>query len=147
MDRTTAAILVVGVGGAAGAQAPINSVLGHSVGTWQAVFVNFALGLLILTAIVAVADRGFGGLGDIREAPWWALLGGACGVAIVAGSLVGVRSLGAAGVTAALIAGQLTASVVIDQFGLLGVERQSVSGARLAGIVLLAAGVFLIVRE
>ena len=58
-----------------------------------------------------------------------------------------MRTLGAGGVTAATIAGQLTLSVVVDQFGLLGVEKQSVTSRELAGIALLAAGVFLVVRD
>ena len=45
MDRTTAAILVVAAGTAVGAQAPVNGMLGRYVGTWQAAFVNFAVGL------------------------------------------------------------------------------------------------------
>ena len=58
-----------------------------------------------------------------------------------------VRTLGAGGVTAATIAAQLTMSVVVDQFGLLGVEKAPVTAAKLAGIVLLAVGVVLVVRD
>jgi bacterial/archaeal transporter family-2 protein len=60
--------------------------------------------------------------------------------------LVTVRSLGAGGVTAATIAGQLTAAVIVDQLGILGVEKQVVTAPRVAGILLLAAGTFLVVR-
>jgi transporter family-2 protein len=147
VDRTSAAILVVAAGTAIGAQAPINGELGRSIGTFQAATVNFAVGLLLLLAIVAIAEGGFGRFGDIGQAPWWALLGGACGVAIVSASIVGVGHLGAGGVTAAVVAGQLTASVVIDQYGLFGVEKQSLTAAKLAGIAMLALGVYLIVRE
>ena len=49
-----------------------------------------------------------------------------------------VRTLGAGGVSPPSIAGQLTMSVIIDQFGLLGVERTR-SRARV-GVLLLAAG-------
>jgi transporter family-2 protein len=147
MDRTSAAILVVAAGTAIGAQAPINGALGRTIGTFQAATVNFAVGLVLLLAIVAIAGGGFGGFADIGDAPWWALLGGACGVAIVSASIVGVRPLGAGGVTAAVVAGQLTASVVIDQYGLFGVEKQSLTGGKIAGIALLAVSVFLIVRD
>ena len=61
--------------------------------------------------------------------------------------LVTVRSLGAGPVVAATIAGQLSASVVIDQLGVLGVEKDPVTVGKVIGIVLLSAGVFLIVRE
>ena len=147
MDHTTAAILVVAAGTAVGAQAPINGLLGRHVGTWQAAFVNFAVGLTILTLIVAIAGGGFGGLREINGAPWWALLGGACGVAVVSSSIAAVGHLGAGGVTAAVVAGQLTASVVIDRFGLFGVARQPLTTGKLIGIALLAVGVYLIVRE
>jgi transporter family-2 protein len=147
VDRTTAAILVVAAGTAVGAQAPINGALGRHVGTWQAAFVNFGVGLVILTVIVAVAAGGFGGLGEIPSAPWWALLGGACGVAVVTSSIAAVGFLGAGGVTAAVVAGQLTASVMIDRFGLFGVARQPLTAGKLLGIAMLSAGVYLIVRE
>ncbi len=147
MDRTTAAMAVVTAGAAVGAQAPINGVLGRHVGTWQSALVNFAVGLLILTAIVAVSAGGFGSLSHIPQAPWWALLGGAAGVAIVTTSIAAVGELGAGGVTACVVAGQLTASVVIDQYGLFGVERQPLTPARLAGVAMLALGVYLIIRD
>jgi bacterial/archaeal transporter family-2 protein len=147
MDRTTAAILVVAAGAAVGAQAPMNGALGRHIGSWQAAFINFAVGLAILTVIVAVAAGGFGGLREIPNAPWWALLGGAAGVAIVTTSIFAVGHLGAGGVTAAVVTGQLTASVVIDRFGWFGVRQQPLTVGKLIGIALLAVGVYLIVRE
>lgn len=146
MDRTSAAVLVVAAGAAIGAQAPINGMLARTTGTFQAATVNFAVGLTLLLVIVAIAG-GFGGLQEIGAAPWWSLLGGACGVAIVTASIVGVRSLGAGGVTAAVVAGQLTASVLIDRYGLFGVDKQAITTTKVAGIVLLVVGVALIVRE
>ena len=146
MDRTSAAILVVAAGTAIGAQAPINGALSRSIGTFQATTVNFAVGLALLLAILAVSG-GFGGLAEIGEAPWWSLLGGACGVAIVSASIVGVGSLGAGGVTAAVVAGQLTASVVIDRLGLFGVDKQAITASKIVGIALLLAGVALVVRD
>lgn len=147
MDRTTAVITVVAAGCLVGAQAPINSRLGHSVGSLQAATVSFAVGLLLLIVVAAVAAGGFGGMGGISGAPWWALLGGAFGAVYVTTALVAVRPLGAGGVTAATIAGQLTASVVIDRYGLFGVERQAVTAGRIVGITLLALGVYLVVRD
>ena len=61
--------------------------------------------------------------------------------------LVSVRELGAGGVTAATIAGQLTASVIADRLGILGLDERPLSLQRLAGVALLALGTFLVVRE
>ena len=57
-----------------------------------------------------------------------------------------VGSLGAAGVVAATIAGQLTISVVIDRLGILGLEETPITPGRVLGVALLLAGTVLIVR-
>ncbi len=93
-------------------------------------------------------DRhGFAPIGDIRGVSWYYLTGGILGALYVTCVLVTVRTLGAGGVTAATITGQLAMSVVLDHFGWLGVERDPLTLDRFAGLVLLAAGTFLIVRD
>ena len=90
---------------------------------------------------------GLGQLSSVGNAPWWALVGGLLGAVYVTVALVAVRTLGASGLTAVVIAGQLAISVVIDRFGLLGVARQQIGAARILGLVLLVAGVALVVRK
>jgi transporter family-2 protein len=140
------ALLLSGLAGALVAmQPPINSKLGHAIGNFAAATVSFMVGTLALL-VVTVAVGGHH-VGDIRHVPWWYLVGGFIGAVFVASSLITVRTLGAGGVVAATIAGQLTFSVVIDKFGLLGLEQKPLTVTRLAGVVLLAAGVFLVVRD
>ncbi len=79
--------------------------------------------------------------------PWWALVGGLLGAVYVTVALIAVRTLGASGLTAVVIAGQLAISVVIDRFGLLGIARQHIGVSRIVGLVLLVAGVVLVVRK
>lgn len=147
MSRGLAVLLTAGCGGFIALQAPINSHLGKRVGTFQAAFVSFAVGTLLLVVIAGLAGDGLGRIGEVRHVSWYYLLGGVLGAAYVTCVLVTVRTLGASGVTAATIAGQLTAAVVVDQLGLLGVAKHPVTAGRLAGLALLAAGVYLIVRE
>jgi bacterial/archaeal transporter family-2 protein len=147
VDRGLAVVLTAMVGGLIALQAPINSMLGRAVGTWQAAAVSFAIGTLLLVAIVLVGAGGFGHLGDARHLSWYYLLGGVLGAAYVTTVLVTVRSLGAGGVTAATIAGQLTMAIVVDQLGILGVERQPLGVLRVVGVALLAAGTYLVVRH
>jgi transporter family-2 protein len=147
MDRGLAVVLTAMVGGAVALQAPINSHLGKSVGTFQAAFLSFAIGTLALLVIASVASGGLGGVRHATSVPWYYLTGGLLGVAYVSTVLVTVRTLGAGGVTAATIAGQLTLAVVIDRFGWLGVEQKPITLARVVGVLLLAAGVTLIVRN
>ena len=147
MDRGLAVALTAMVGGLIALQAPINSMLGRAVGTWQAAAVSFGIGTLLLMAIVLLGAGGFGQVGEARHLSWYYLLGGVLGAAYVTTVLVTVRSLGAGGVTAATIAGQLTMAIVVDQLGILGVERQPVGVLRVIGVALLAAGTYLVVRH
>ena len=147
MDRGAAVVLTATAGGLIALQAPINSTLGRSVGTFQAAFLSFAIGTVALTVIAALAKGGLGQVGEARTLGWEYLIGGLLGAVYVTSVLVTVRSLGAGGVTAATIAGQLSLSVAVDHYGWLGVDRSPITAIKVAGIVLLAVGVFLIVRD
>ncbi|MDX6667468.1 MAG: bacterial/archaeal transporter family-2 protein [Solirubrobacteraceae bacterium] len=147
MDRGLAVVLTAVVGGLIALQAPINSMLGRAVGTWQAAAVSFGIGTILLVAIAVVAGGGFGTLHRATDLPWYYLTGGVLGAAYVTTVLVTVRPLGAGGVVAATIAGQLTTAVVVDQLGVLGVARHPITAARVGGVALLALGTFLVVRD
>jgi transporter family-2 protein len=147
MDRGLAVVITALVGGLIALQAPINSALGRNVGTFQGALVSFAIGTLLLAVIAGVARGGFGQIVGVRDVAPYYLLGGVLGAAYVTCVLVTVRTLGAGGVVAATIAGQLTMSVVIDHFGWLGVERDPISVPKLVGIALLGLGTYLLVRE
>ena len=147
MSRELAVLLTAVTGGLVALQAPINSGLGQRIGTWQAACLSFAIGTVALAAIAALAQGGLGRIGDVRGIGWVYLTGGLLGAAYITCVLVTVRSLGLSGVTAATIAGQLAISVVVDQLGLLGVERQPITAEKVAGVLLLAAGTYLVVRE
>ena len=146
MDRSAAVLLTAAVGGLIALQAPINSQLGKRIGSLPAASASFLIGTVLLVLLALVFGGGFGNLGEARHLSWIYLMGGVLGAAYVTTVLITVRTLGAGGVTAATIAGQLTIAVVVDQLGILGVEKQVVTIPRIAGIVLLAAGTFLVVR-
>jgi transporter family-2 protein len=146
IDKNVAVGLTAICGGLIALQAPINSTLGKRIGTLPAASVSFAIGTVLLIGLALIFGGGFGRLGEARHLSWIYLMGGVLGAAYVTTVLVTVRTLGAGGVTAATIAGQLTAAVVVDQLGILGVEKQVITAPRVAGIALLAAGTFLVVR-
>ena len=147
MSRTLAVLLGVGAGGLVGMQAPINSRLGKTVGTAQAATFSFLVGTAALLLLASFWRGGLGNLGHVGRAPWWALVGGLFGAVYVSVALVAVRTLGASGLTAVVITGQLAISVVIDRFGLLGVAKQHIGVTRIIGLVLLVAGCVLVVRR
>jgi transporter family-2 protein len=147
VDRGLAVVLTALVGGLIALQAPINSQLGRSVGSFQAAFVSFALGTLILAVASGLARGGWGQIGNLTQVAPYYLTGGLLGAMYVTAVLVTVRSLGAGGVVAATIAGQLTAGLLIDRLGLLGVAQRPLTAGKLVGIVLLAVGTYLVVRD
>ena len=146
MDRWVAVAAMVAAGGLVAMQAPINSVLGKSVGTFAAASVSFAVGLAVLACITALFAGGFGDVASVADLRWYYLTGGLLGAAYVTTVLVAVRTLGAGGVTAATITGQLTLAVVIDRLGWFGIEKHGFTAQRVLGIALLALGTFLVVR-
>lgn len=146
MDRTfLAALVTVVVGGLIALQAPINSGLGRATGTFPAAAISFTVGTVLLIGIAGVSgdlDK-VSGAADVR---WYYLIGGALGAAYVTTVLLTVRTLGAGGVSAATVAGQLTTSVVLDRFGVLGLEKVPITVGRVVGVVLLFAGTVLVIK-
>jgi transporter family-2 protein len=145
VDRGVAVVLTAAVGGILALQAPINAELGRATGSLAAALVSFSIGTLALAVIVVVAGDA-GGLGSTFDVSWYYLIGGLLGAVYVTTALITVKTIGAGGVAAATITGQLAASVVIDRFGLFGLSETPLTASRIAGIVLLLAGTALIVR-
>jgi transporter family-2 protein len=148
LDSKAIAVLATAVaGGLVAMQAPVNSGLGKAIGSLPAASFSFAVGLVALIGITLVSGEGYGQLGQIGDLSWYYLVGGLFGAVYVTTVLISVRTLGAGGVTAATIAGQLTLSVVLDKVGFLGLVEREITPGRIVGVVLLAAGVFLVVRS
>jgi transporter family-2 protein len=135
MDRGVAVILTAAAGGLIALQAPINAGLGRATGSLPAALVSFLIGTVALAAIVVLSGKA-GGLSSTFDVSWYYLLGG----------LLGAIYVGAGGVAAATITGQLTFSVAIDRFGLFGLDQVALSPERVAGVLLLLVGTVLVVR-
>lgn len=146
MAPALAAAAVLGAGAILALQAPINGRLSREVGRFPAALVSFTVGLLALIA-VATALGQIGELGGVAEARWYWLTGGLIGAVYVTTALAVVAMIGSGGVTAGTVAGQLTASVIVDRLGILGLEEVAISPERLAGVVLLVLGAWLVVGE
>ncbi len=116
MDRGVAVLLTAAAGGLIALQAPINAGLGKETGSLPAALVSFAIGTIALAAIVVLSGKA-GGLTSVGDVSWYYLLGGLLGAVYVANALIAVTTIGAGGVAAATVAGQLTASVAIDRLG------------------------------
>jgi bacterial/archaeal transporter family-2 protein len=148
VSKELAVLATVAAGGLVAAQAPVNNVLSKKVGTLGAVSVNFLVGTVIVLVVTFAFAGGIKNIQGAESPAWWYwLFGGLAGVAIVLTTLVTVRELGAGGVTAATIAGQLTLSLVLDRLGVLGLDERAITWEKMLGVALLAAGTVLVVRE
>src|SRR4051812_5155804 len=123
-----------------GINTQLRSFLGSSL---QAVFVSFITGTLLL-ALTLIGRREAPLFGKWTQMPWWMWLGGVCGLFIVSTNIVVAPRLGAALLISLAIAGQLTTALVLDHYGAFGFPVHPISLARVAGTVLLLAGVVLI---
>jgi len=146
MDSKGLAVLLTALaGGLIALQAPINAGLGKATGSLPAALVSFVVGTIALAGIVVLSGRA-GGLQSTFDVSWYYLLGGLLGAVYVANALIAVSTIGAGGVAAVTIAGQLSASVAIDRLGLFGLDQIPLSPERIVGVVLLLAGTLLVVR-
>ena len=145
MDKGLAVFLMAVVGGLIALQAPINAGLGKATGSFAAALVSFGVGTLALAAIVVISGKA-GGVAEATSVEWYYLLGGLLGAAYVFSALVLVDEIGAGGVAAATVTGQLTLSVLLDRLGVLGLEQTPLTWERMIGVALLLAGTYLVVR-
>ena len=77
---------------------------------------------------------------------WWHWVGGLLGAVYILVTIVVAPRLGAATLVAALVAGQMVASMLLDHFGWVGFAVHPITPWRLAGAVLIVSGVVLVRR-
>ncbi len=145
MSRAVAILCTVAVGGLVALQPPANAALARHVGDLGAAFVSVSISMAVVGIVLLLAGHPgrLGGLDAFK--PEYAL-GGVAGAAVVTVSLVTVRSLGAGGVTALLVAAQLAVSLVADRYSWFGLHHVGIGPARILGLALVVGGTVLITR-
>jgi transporter family-2 protein len=109
-------------------QPSINARLAQKVGVLESACISFAVGTLVLLAVVLLTGRGLG-------------------AAFVSTTIFVVPRIGTAATMAATIAAQLATGLILDHFGAFGVKEVHFDLKRLVGCLLLAGGVILIGRH
>ncbi len=137
--------LTVVVGMAIATQTQFAGVLGHHVGVMESVFIIHLGGLVAASAYLLVL--GGGNLAAWKAAPWYVLLfGGLLGVVIVGGYAFVIPRIGLAPAITLAVSSQLILSAVLSHYGVLGAVQQPITISRIAGILVLLLGTWLIVR-
>ena len=126
-------------------QSGLNAGLGKHLGhPLLAVLASFAIGALA-SALLLIAFRiPIPSLAHIGAAPKWLWIGGAMGVIYISISTYGASRLGAVALVGGLLAGQLSASLLLDHFGVAGFSERPITLVRVLGVLLIGAGVLLV---
>jgi transporter family-2 protein len=125
----------------AGVNARLRGFLGDPL---LASLVSFVVGTVALAIVILATRTPLPTLAMAQAAPWWTWLGGTLGAFFVAVTVILAFKLGATGLMAWIIAGQLVGSVLLDHTGAIGFAVREVSWQRMAGVALLMAGAMLV---
>jgi transporter family-2 protein len=131
--------LAVAAGVAVACQGATNQGLLKSVGIGPALIVNTVvvlLGVLGLWLATGAKTTFFP-----AGASWTLYLGGVFGFIIIAAAVLIFPRLGAAYAITLMVSGQCLAAVIIDHYGLMGMEKNPATLHRLIGVLFVAVGV------
>ncbi len=124
---------------------PMNGALRTALtNPWLASLVSFLPIVCFLLCMLFCLPRPLPTLEGISTMPWWAPLGGLVGAFAVVAGLLFVNEVGAGTFAGLTITANILMSLVIDKFGLFGMDVHPLSGGRLAGAVLMVTGIALI---
>jgi transporter family-2 protein len=141
-------ILLVLFGGAMIAvQAPTNAILAKAGGSpVLAALISFLVGTVGLL-VVWLGSGNRPGATAFAGLPWYAWLGGLYGAFFVAIAAYAAPRIGLASLITIGVAGQIIAALWLDHIGALGLPREPVSLGKVAGALLVVAGVVLVRRS
>jgi transporter family-2 protein len=142
MEKLGLIVLAIFAGMCNGFQAPVNAALGRFVGVVESSCISFIVGALSLLVVALVAGQG--SILRIGDAPPNLWIGGLLGAFFVTTALFVVPKIGAAVMIASVITGQMTAALIIDQIGLLGIPKNPIDLYRIGGLACLAVGIKLL---
>jgi transporter family-2 protein len=124
---------------------PMNNALRGSLeNPWLASLISFLPIVAVLACILICLPHPLPTEQGLAQMPWWAPLGGLVGAFAVIAGLLFVGKVGAGAFAGLTITANILMSLVIDRYGLFGMEVHALSGGRLAGAALMVAGIVLI---
>jgi transporter family-2 protein len=127
-------------------QAGINGQVARQLGgVMSAALLSFSVGTLALLCVV-LAQRGAPTLQALKGIAWWQLSAGLLGAFFIATAAFTGPRIGATLFMALVLAGQLGMALLLDHFGWAGFREAPISLGKVAGLLLVFAGVWMIRR-
>ncbi|MGE5397938.1 MAG: DMT family transporter [Chitinophagales bacterium] len=140
-------IISMVAGAAMAVQGTMNSVLGKIIGIWESTLAVHVTGLAVVLIIMLVGGTGFSGIQRLGQAPWYVYLGGLLNVIIIFTVVKSMPQIGVGNATTGIVFAQILTAVLIDKFGLMGVNRYPFRWVDLLGIALMAAGTRVLLKQ
>lgn len=141
-------ILPLLAGVAIATQAVINAQLKLAVGhPLIAAFISFFIGTMALGVCIVLFQIPLPSFSSLVSAPLYKLSGGLLGAIFVSLIIVSVGKIGVAVMFSLVIAGQLITAMHYDHFGMFGLQTTRVDVFKIAGVILLIAGAYLINKK
>ncbi len=143
-------ILLSSVGVIAGGLIAIQSVLNSSLGQRLGNLGSVLVLTVVSAGFVLILIFLFPATSDLRSLPgfseWYLYVGGILGVGILAAPNFLVPRIGTTSTLIAIVLGQSLFALVIDHFGLFASPKIELNQAWAAGVILVAAGAYLVGR-
>ena len=127
-----------------GINSQLRSAIQHPI---LAALISFLSGTAALIVMVMLSKQAIPTMQTFGGISWYKWTGGLLGAFIVTVSLVSVSRIGAANMFVLIIAGQLTTAVIIDHFGMLGLQQSTITIQKMIGVLLLVSGVYLVTKK
>jgi transporter family-2 protein len=115
------------------------------LGTLESVFITYFSGG-VLVGLVMLIQRG-GNLSAGAALPWYVYTSGALGLVIVGTLAYSAPRLGLVAAFTIFVSAQFAMGALVDHFGWMGSAVRPLTASRLAGMAVVLAGIWLIIRE
>ncbi|MBF0259553.1 MAG: DMT family transporter [Desulfamplus sp.] len=145
MNRLIYIVAMISGGLVIPVQVAVNTLLRKYIGSpMQVTFISFLAGTIASFFICLVFRYPLPTVAGLNGTTWWMWCGGLLGTFYVWSTIFATPHIGAALTMALTVAGQMAAALLLDHYGALGLQRYPLSFIRVAGILLVVAGVSLI---
>ena len=138
--------VITAIGGVATAlQAHFMGLIDKRLGTLESVFITYFSGG-VLVGLAMLIQRG-GNLSAGAALPWYVYTSGALGLVIVGTLAYSAPRLGLVAAFTIFVSAQFAVGALVDHFGWMGSAVRPLTASRLAGMAVVLAGIWLIIRE
>lgn len=139
--------IAFGAGIAIALQTTLNGQLARGIGgdSLTAALVSFTIGALCLAVIALLRGGSVASLAEVPAQPLWSLSGGMLGAGALLCNVLLAPRIGLTLLVGLAVVGQLTSSLVIDHFALLGATARPISPGKLMGYLLMISGLAVLV--